>query len=241
MFESRYITKDDYSFDGIPLSPGIYWVFSKLQKEKGRSWHSRPYEYAFVVRGILKAYLLDMIKLDKVLDMACGANHPGYMAIANIAEVEAVIALDIDDGLIRNGMDHPKVTKFIRDATNTGFTSERFDTISCVSAFEHMVDWRDCVWEMYRLLKPKGMAFVTFDISIDVTKTAKHGVDDKTPDDYKKGFEDAGFKIAGRYNGDLPNDAIDAICSKYPIANSESELLDGQHNALKTFKMVLIK
>ena len=241
MFESRYITKDDYSFNGIPLGPGIYWVFSELQKEKGRSWHSRPYEYAFVVRGMLRAHLLDMVNLEMILDMACGTNHPGYMAIANITEVGAIIALDIDGGLFKNGMDHPKVTKFIRDATNTGFTNECFDAISCVSAIEHMPNWKDCIKEMYRLLKPGGMAFVTIDISTDPIKTAKHNIDGKTPDDYKMAFEKVGLDIVGSYNNDLQKDAVDAICSNYPLADSESELLEGQHNAHKTFKMVLRK
>ncbi len=49
MFESRFIVKDDRSFDTIPLGNGKHWDFAKLQKAKGRTWHSRPYEYAFVV------------------------------------------------------------------------------------------------------------------------------------------------------------------------------------------------
>ena len=121
------------------------------------------------------------------------------------------------------------------------FKSETFDAISCVSALEHMPNWKNCIKEMHRLLKPGGMAFVTVDISTDVSKTAKYGVDDKTPADYANEFESVGLKIFGDYDDHLPEDAIDTICSKYPLAASESELLDGQHNALKTFRMVLLK
>ena len=241
MFESRFIVKDDVSFDGIPLRPGVYWVFSELQKQKGRTWHSRPYEYAFIVRDMLRAHWFDMVKLEMVLDLACGANHPGYMAIVNIAEIGTVIALDMDKALLCNGMDNPKVHKIIADATNTGFKDESFDIISCVSAIEHMSNWKDCIGEISRLLKPGGLAFVTVDISTDSKKTLKHNVDDKTPADYANEFKAVGMNILGAYNDPLPHDAVDTICSDYPLAASESELLEGQHNALKTFKMVLKK
>lgn len=241
MFESRFIVKDDMSFNGIPLRPGVYWIFSELQKEKGRTWHSRPYEYAFVCRDMLRAHICGMIRLDKVLDLACGVAHPGYMAIASVWEVRSVIALDIHVGLLANGMDHPKVSKIIGDATKTKFNDNVFDAIACVSALEHMPNWRDCIKEMHRLLKPGGMAFVTIDISTDPLKTAKHCVDGKSPACYVNEFETVGLYIAGKYDDLLPDDAVDTICSKYPLATNESELLEGQHNALKTFKMVLRK
>lgn len=238
---SRFIIKSDHSLASIPLGRGKVFDFAELQKEKGRSWHSRPYEYSFVVRKMKRAFESNFIRLDKVLDLACGTNHPGYMAIAAIERVGQIIALDNDKALLYNGMNHPKVYKLIGDATNTKFNNETFDAISCVSALEHMSNWRDCIKEMYRLLRPGAMAFVTIDISTDVEKTEKHWVDDKSPDWYADEFERVGFKFAGSYNNDLPEDAVDTICSKYPLAASESELLDGQHNALKTFRMVLRK
>jgi len=232
---------------------------------------------------MLRAFESGLIRLDKILDLACGTNHPGYMAIAAIEEVGQVIALDNDKALlynpckrltspssdgsdlggamsekglpvlisrshrplagwsIHNGMSHPKVYKLIDDATNTKFNKEVFDAIACVSALEHMSYRKECIKEMHRLLKPGGMAFVTVDISTDWTKTIKHDVDVKPPSYYAREFERAGLKIFGDYNDHLPDDAVDTICSKYPLAASESELLDGQHNALKTFKMVLRK
>lgn len=241
-FESRFIVKNDHSFENIYMGNGIYWNFADLQKKKGRTWHSRPYEYFFIVRNILKAYLLGIIMPNKIIDLACGANHPGYMAMANaITDKHNIIALDIDKGLITNGIEHPMVYKVIGDATNTGFKKESFDVVSCVSSIEHMPNWKDGIKEMSRLLKPKGMAFVTMDISTDTTKTLKHGVDDKTPNDYVKEFKTAGLNLFGSYNGELPYDAVDSICSKYPLAMNESELLEGQHNALKAFRMVLKK
>ena len=104
-----------------------------------------------------------------------------------------------------------------------------------------MPNWIGCIHEISRVLKPNGMAFVTIDISTDISKSMKHGVDDKTPADYANEFGRAGLHIFGNYRDYLPLDAVDTICSKYPLAASESELLEGQHSALKTFRMMLRK
>ena len=240
-FDSRFIVLNDSTINYVDYGKAESFNFIKEQTLKGRSWHSRPYEYVFVVKGVWCSYRLDLICPSKVLDMACGANHPGYLIFATNSLIRRVIALDIDKNLITNGMDHYRAKKAIGDATQTGFKDEAFDAISCVSALEHMPNWKRCIKEMHRLLKPGGMAFVTMDISTDTIKTEKHGVDDKTPADYANEFERCGLKIFGDYDDHLPDDAVDTICSRYPLAESEPELLEGQHRALKTFRMVLRK
>jgi len=240
-FKSRYIVRDDMSYDYIPLGNFKYFDFAELQKAQEKSWHSRPYEYAFVASNMRQAYNLNLIKLDRVLDLACGINHPGYMAIANMFIVKKVVALDLDSRLLTNGMDHPKVEKIIGDAADTSFADDSFDAIVCVSALEHMSDWQDVIQEMYRLLKVGGMAFVTLDISVDPEKTLQHNVDGKTPDDYKVAFKNAGLAIFGSYDSHMPETVVDTINSKYPLVKDESEFKPGQHRALKAFKMILRK
>ena len=241
-FQSRYILKTDYSFPIIPVGNNKYFRFAELQKQKKRSWHSRPYEYAFVFNDLIKAYVMDFIKFDSiVLDLACGANHPGYMMLADLFLVDKVVATDSDKNLLTNDFNHPRVQKIIADATDIGFKEKSFDAIVCISAIEHISDWRKVVREISYLLKPSGMAFVTFDISTDISKTMQHNIDDKLPCDYAAVFENFGLSIFGWYDDNLYNDSIDAINSKYPLAKNKSELLNGQHNALKTFKMVLRK
>lgn len=240
-FNSRYIIKDDASLSKVHLGNGKHFEFAKLQKAQKTSWHSRPYEYCFVESSIIAACILDLICPKRVLDLACGIMHPGYIAIANIDCVQQVVAIDLDSRLITNDMDHAKVEKFIMDASDIKFSKDYFDAIVCVSALEHMPNWKDVVKEIHRILKPSGMAFVTLDISTYPEKTKQHNVDGKTPDDYKDAFEKAGLHIYGNYNGTLPENAVDTICSKYPLVKDESEFKDGQHRNLKTFKMVLRK
>jgi len=231
----------DPSLRKVNLGNGKYFEFAKLQKAQKTSWHGRPYEYCFVKSSIIAAYLLGLICPRRVLDLACGVIHPGYIAIANIDYVKRVVAIDLDSRLIINDMDHAKVEKLIMDASDIKFGKDYFDAIVCVSALEHMDNWKDVIKEMHRILKPGGMAFVTLDISTDPEKTKQHNVDDKTPDDYKDAFEKAGLPVYENYNGTLPENAVDTICSKYPLVKDESEFKEGQHRNLKVFKMVLRK
>jgi len=241
-FESRYIVRDDFLFRWLPLGGGRYFNFEGRQKSDNRSWHSRPYEYHFVLENMSVAIQNELIGQERILDLACGADHPGYMATADTMRgVPEVVAFDMDSKLLTNGMDHPRVKKVVGYAVATGLRLESFDAIYCVSALEHMLEYRGAIAEIHRLLKPGGMAFVTLDISTDTEKTKRHNVDGKTPDDYRDVFEKVGLHVFGDYNSDLPDDAVDAVCSKYPLADDISKLGPGQHNALKAFRMILRK
>ena len=240
-FNSRYIVKNDISYAYIYLDTNRLFNFAELQKPQEASWHSRPYEYCFVAMNMLDAFMFKLIGFDTILDLACGAIHPGYMAIANIERVGKIYSLDLNPALLTNGMDHPKVEKVIADAAATGFGDNYFDAIACVSALEHIANYLDVMKEMHRILKPGGMAFVTLDISTDVEKTRRHNVDGKTPDDYRDAFEDNGLHIFGTYDSIMQIDAVDTVCSKYPLVKDESQFKPGQHRALKAFKMVLRK
>ncbi|WP_143047961.1 class I SAM-dependent methyltransferase [Thalassotalea agarivorans] len=45
------------------------------------------------------------------------------------------------------------------DALNTGFPSDKFDTIICSQVYEHVADANQLVKEMYRILKPGGKIY----------------------------------------------------------------------------------
>ena len=241
VFYSRYIIRSDFSYNRIWLGKGKIFDFAEHQKPQEGSWHSRSYEYAFVRQGMFMAYRFRLIKLNNVLDLACGTYHPGYISLANNLEIKKVFALDCDSRLMDNGMEHPKVFKIVANAAYTLTRGNYFDAIACVSALEHMDNWTAVTKEMHRILKPGGMAFVTLDISTDPEKTKQHNVDGKVPDDYREAFEEAGLPVYGNYDSKMPDDAVDTICSKYPLCKDESQFKPGQHRALKAFKMVLRK
>ena len=240
-FASRYIVKGDASYAFVVLGNDKILDFTELQKPQEASWHSRPYEYAFVAIAILNAAMFKLIEPNNILDLACGDIHPGYMSLANTPIIGKIYALDLNPALLTNGMDHPKVEKVIADAASTGFGNNFFDAIACVSALEHIDNYLDVMKEMHRILKPGGMAFVTLDISTDVEKTRQHNVDGKTPDEYRNAFGYNGLHIFGTYDSTMPIDAVDTVCSKYPLVKDETEFKPGQHRALKAFKMILRK
>jgi len=54
--------------------------------------------------------------------------------------------------------------QFIRmDAENLLFKDELFDFVYCINAFEHIHDPSNALFEIWRVLKPGGFAFIQFD------------------------------------------------------------------------------
>jgi SAM-dependent methyltransferase len=60
----------------------------------------------------------------------------------------------------------PHVTD-IGDASDMPFESGSYDTVMCVHVLEHVVNDRDPISEMYRVLKPGGWALVTVPLNLD--------------------------------------------------------------------------
>ena len=139
-----------------------------------------------------------------------------------------------------NSIDCKNVEKIICNAAALKFEDQSIDIVCCVSALEHMFEWEKVLKEIYRVLKPGGRAVMTFDISIDPLITMKHQIDGKTPRDIKESALGAGFHLVGDFEDSLDN-AVDIINSEFSMYDNESEFLEGQHNALKAFRMVLEK
>lgn len=236
---NRFIRKNDPVVPIIKFGDNQEWDFAKMQKERQRSWHSRPYEYKFALDRLNLFYEKKNIA-GRHMDLACGAWHPGYVVFADIENIQSVTALDLDKDLLVNGIDHPKVEKVISNAESTNFESSSFDTITCISSIEHMPNWKDVIKEAYKLLKPSGEFILTIDISDNHQLTKKHGVDDKTPQEYLDAAIDLGFRPIGEIDFSLVN-AVDSINSQFPLYQDESEFKDGQHRALKPFRLCLEK
>ena len=50
------------------------------------------------------------------------------------------------------------------DARDTKLPAEHFDVITCISVLEHIPQWERAVQEFNRLLKPRGLLILTFDV-----------------------------------------------------------------------------
>jgi len=238
---NRYILRQDNFIDVITFEGQKAWDFREMQKAKGRSWHSRPYEYKFVYDQISQ-YFSDTSSSGNLtlLDLACGTEHPGYIYFAQHPNVSKIHAVDLDQSLIENDLNHLKVEKTISDASSLPFPDECVDLVVCVSALEHMEDWKGAFHEMYRVLTKTGRAILTFDISEDEEITRQHGVDGKQPGDYRNAAESSGFRLLGSFDDDIAG-AVDIVNSEFAMYTDPNHLQPGQHRSLKAFRMVLVK
>ena len=54
----------------------------------------------------------------------------------------------------------------VMDASNLDFPDKQFDAVFDFGIIHHIPDWRDCLYELKRVIKPDGELFIE-DLSID--------------------------------------------------------------------------
>lgn len=194
MQTSRFFTESDPRLDEVVLPIPVYW------------W-SRPYEYAWAshfARG-------------SVLDAACGICHPFKFYLAEHSE--HVIGCDLDPRIlqpeaiyqdivndfgveaadyIREQKYLEKVTLVQADLTALPFPDRSFDTIFCISVFEHIPDVykTGVLQEFQRTLKDDGLIVLTIDFPL------------ATPDFMLAAVQEHGLTLAGPSDFTLPSNAI---------------------------------
>lgn len=215
---SRYFVLDDPAIDSYHQ-----WDFKFLR------WHSRGYEYPWVMNRIKNRPLSF-----SVLDAACGVKHPGYLMLADIKTVEHVYALDRDPYLAINGIDNPKVTKIISSLLEHE-PMKKYDVITCISSLEHIDEWSEIVHKFFGWLQHGGTLLLTMDIYTGDQPRFKYNCTNRQPGDYLRELRKAGFKVQD-YDDFISPASIDAIQSKHTLADENGKLKRDQHNLLKTFR-----
>lgn len=161
-------------------------AFSKTFYEKNREilrpyamkWASDPlhqwsriWEYPFATDAI-KSYLSKPLdrKL-RILDAGSGITFFPYFLKSRFPTLD-IVCLDYDpllQGLYEavNRNTGVSVEFNLRSMDSSGFDSEAFDLIYCISVLEHTRNYPDIIREFKRVLRPHGELIVTFDISLD--------------------------------------------------------------------------
>lgn len=140
------------------------WVRDPLHQ-----W-SRQWEYSYVIQQI-KDHKKNK-KGYRVLDLGSGVTFLPYYLI-NKSKVTEVVALDYDkslQGLFDLVNKKLKTTvKFVHHDMRelNKLKAEQFDAIYSVSVLEHTDAYEKIISDSFKLLKPKGMFVLTFDISLD--------------------------------------------------------------------------
>ncbi|WP_195574787.1 class I SAM-dependent methyltransferase [Paenibacillus sp. 1001270B_150601_E10] len=170
-------------------------------------WWSRPYEYAWASQYAKGC----------VLDAACGISHPfKFWLTEHCSEVHgcdldpkilshSAILKDIAADFGEQGAARIKQEGFLNrlkllraDLSMLPYGDKTFDTIFCISVFEHLPDSLKPVVmkEFHRTLKSGGTLVMTLDYPL------------ASPPFMLQVIEDSGFEMTAPHDFSIPDDAI---------------------------------
>lgn len=107
-------------------------------------------------------------KVHKVLEIGCG-NGSGTRIIRKYFAPKEICAIDMDERMIKIAKRknaHRDVLFKVMDAANLEFPDGYFDMVFDFGIIHHIPNWKDCLNEIHRVLKPGG-EFMLEDLSID--------------------------------------------------------------------------
>jgi len=98
----------------------------------------------------------------KILEIGCG-NGVGTLLIQEFFKPEEFIATEFDPQLVEIAQMKNKGTEIIVEegnATALRFQDAEFDAVIGLSVIHHIPNWRACIDELGRIIKPNGMLII---------------------------------------------------------------------------------
>ena len=127
---------------------------------------------SFVERGILKKLVFpSAAKLaappsgGRMLEIGCGEGAGAEYILENF-QPENIVCLDIDSGQIARAQrrleKYPseQVSIIEADIRSHGLTEAEFDAVFTFNMLHHIIEWKDVLGEISRLLKPGGVFYM---------------------------------------------------------------------------------
>jgi ubiquinone/menaquinone biosynthesis C-methylase UbiE len=126
------------------------------------------------LRGIV-GKLRDLSQLEpggRILEIGCG-NGTGTRLIDEIFRPGEFIATEFDERLVDIARRNNRGSTVHIEAGNAArlrFADNEFDAVLGLSVIHHIPNWRDCVDELHRVIKPGGLLIVK-ELSIETFET----------------------------------------------------------------------
>jgi 2-polyprenyl-3-methyl-5-hydroxy-6-metoxy-1,4-benzoquinol methylase len=116
---------------------------------------------ALTIVAILQDYLGEKLKQSNILDVGASTGYIDNVLADFSASVEG---LDIDEGAINfanETFNKKNLTFKSSDALDLNYEDDSFDVIICNHVYEHVIDDKVLMSEIYRVLKKSGVCFFT--------------------------------------------------------------------------------
>jgi len=106
--------------------------------------------------------------IETALEIGCG-NGNGTKVIKKYFSPKNIIAIDLDEKMIEIAQRRNKdtsVTYKVMDASKLDFPNNHFDAVFDFGIIHHIPNWKDCIQELKRVLKPNAEVILE-ELSID--------------------------------------------------------------------------
>lgn len=127
---------------------------------------------AFIQDRIEMQRIRQLVQLEKdlvILEIGCG-NGNGTKLIKKYFEPKKIVAIDLDPKMIKiakKNNTNPSILFSVGDAANlTSIPDKSFDAIFDFGIIHHIPNWKNCLQELKRVLKPGGQLILE-DLSIE--------------------------------------------------------------------------
>lgn len=109
--------------------------------------------------------------IENALEIGCG-NGNGTKLIKKYFSAKNIIAIDLDKKMINIALKRnsdTSVTFKVMDAAKLDFPDNYFDAVFDLGVIHHISEWKNCIKEVHRVLKPGG-EFILEELSLETFK-----------------------------------------------------------------------
>ena len=159
--------------------------------ESGHWWYKARRK---IIYNLIKQYRLSSSKDIKILDTGCGTG----MLLKELETLGVCYGIDISQMAVdfckKRGIGNVQIA----DTANIPYSENTFDIVIALDVIEHIKDDEEALKEIYRVLKPQGMAIIAvpaFMFLWGVTDVISHHYRRYTLSELRKKIENRRFSI----------------------------------------------